>query len=44
MTFHELGIRYRKRGLEQRPTIIPALRKNFQRIIMVGRNAADMTL
>ncbi len=39
MTFHELGIRYRK-GKQQRPTIVPALRDNHRRLMVVGRNAA----
>lgn len=39
MTFHELGIRY-KHGEQKRPTIIPALRDNHERMVAVGRNAA----
>lgn len=40
MTFHELGINYKKRGLEQRPTIVPALRDNRTRLVMLFRRAA----
>lgn len=40
MTFHELGIRYKGMGFQQRPTIIPALRENARRLMLVGRNAA----
>jgi len=29
MTFHELGIRYKKKGKQQRPTLIPAIRDNL---------------
>lgn len=39
MTFHELGIRYKRRGKEQRPTIIPSLVDNQRRILMVGKRA-----
>ncbi len=38
MTFHELGIRY-KRGKQQRPTIVPAIRDNLQQLKAVARNA-----
>lgn len=44
MTFHELGIRYRRRGREQRPTIIPALKDNWLRLIAIGKRAADRIL
>lgn len=39
MTFHELGIRYKRVGFQQRPTIVPALRDNARRLMIVGRNA-----
>ncbi len=39
MTFHELGIRYKRMGFQQRPTIIPALRDNARRLMLIGRNA-----
>ena len=32
MTFHELGIRYGKKGLQYRQTIIPAMRDNMPRL------------
>lgn len=44
MTFHELGIRYRRRGREQRPTIIPALKDNWLRLIAIGKRAAGRIL
>ncbi len=40
MTWHELGIRY-PGGTQQRPTIIPALRDNLDRLAVIGKNAAD---
>ncbi len=40
MTFHELGIRYKKAGKQRRPTIVPALRDNRRRLMAVGRRAA----
>lgn len=39
MTFHELGIRYKK-GIQQRPTIVPAIRESQRRMMIAGRNAA----
>jgi hypothetical protein len=39
MTFHELGIRYKKMGFQQRPTIVPVLRDNPQQLVAVGRAA-----
>lgn len=44
MTFHELGIRYSRVGLQQRPTIIPSLKDNRQRILAVGKRASGMAL
>lgn len=44
MTFHELGIRYKRRGKEQRPTIIPSLMDNRRRILMVGRRAMRLAV
>ncbi len=32
MTFHELGIRYAKKGLQKRPTLLPALTENLDRL------------
>lgn len=40
MTFHELGIKYSRVGLQQRPTIVPAWKRNQPRIFGVARNAA----
>jgi hypothetical protein len=40
MTFHELGIRYKRVGFQQRPTIVPAIRENHRRMMIAGRNAA----
>ena len=42
MTFHELGIRYSRRGMERRPTIIPSLVDNRRRILTVGIRAARL--
>ncbi len=39
MTFHELGIRYKRVGRQQRPTIVPAIRDNLDRLKAIGRNA-----
>ena len=44
MTFHELGIRYKRRGLEQRPTIVPSLKDNRQRILAVGKRASNLAV
>jgi hypothetical protein len=43
MTFHELGIRYRKVGYQQRPTIIPALRDSRAQIVAIARAEAAGT-
>jgi hypothetical protein len=39
MTFHELGIRY-KRGLQKRPTIVPAMNDNRTKLERLFENAA----
>ena len=39
MTFHELGIRY-SGGIQQRPTLVPALRDNLQRLSKIALRAA----
>lgn len=39
MTYHELGIRYRRVGTQQRPTIMPVVRGEPRRLIAVGRAA-----
>jgi len=41
MTFHELAIRYRKKGYQQRPTILPTKRTYRQHLIAFGRRAAE---
>ena len=40
MTFWELGIRTRG-GTVQRPTVVPALMRNRNRLVMIGRRAAQ---
>ena len=40
MTFHELGIKYSKVGLQQRPTLVPAARDNAARLNAVFQRAA----
>ena len=42
MTFHELGIRY-TRGIQQRPTIVPALWNNLPRLKAIFRRVAEAT-
>jgi hypothetical protein len=42
MTFHELGIRY-SRGIQQRPTLVPAFRNNIHRLSTIARIAAQRT-
>lgn len=37
MTYHELGIRYRHVGFQQRPTIIPSVRNNQARLAGIMR-------
>lgn len=39
MTFHELGIRYARVGLQQRPTIMPVVRGEQRRLVAIGRAA-----
>lgn len=39
MTFHELGIRYSRKGLQQRATIVPAMRENLGRLGAIFRRA-----
>lgn len=39
MTFHEVGIRYAKRGFQQRPTIVPTLRTHQGQIRRVAIHA-----
>jgi hypothetical protein len=42
MAFHELGIRYKKKGRRvKRPTIVPALKDNRAHLVAVGMAAAD---
>jgi hypothetical protein len=41
MTFHELGIRYKKAGEQQRPTVVPALRDNLARLGAIFKRAAQ---
>lgn len=43
MTFHELGIRYARVGLQQRPTVVPALQNNLQRLFEIAKRAAQAT-
>jgi len=43
MTYHELGIRYPRRGTERRATVVPALELNERRLVAIGKNAADRT-
>lgn len=40
MTFHELGIRT-KTGLQKRPTIVPALADNLDRLYAIAKQAAE---
>lgn len=40
MTFHELGIRYRRVGKQQRPTVVPSLRNNLARLRAIFQRAA----
>lgn len=40
MTFHELGIRYGRRGLQYRQTILPALRDNLARLRAIFKDYA----
>ncbi len=40
MTFHELGIRYAKKGLQKRPTLLPALVDNLDRLGSIAVRAA----
>ena len=40
MTFHELGIRYSRKGLQRRPTIMPALNENRRRLEAIALRAA----
>lgn len=42
MTFHELGIRYSS-GIQQRPTIIPTLSRNRDRLARIMARAAQRT-
>ncbi len=43
MTFHEIGIRYPRGGKQKRPTLVPVLRRNHQRLAGLMRRAADRT-
>jgi len=43
MTYHELGIRYSRVGLQYRPTIVPAMRHNAPRLAMIAVRAARET-
>ena len=43
MTFHEVGIRYPRGGKQKRPTLVPTLRRNHQRLAGLMRRAADRT-
>jgi len=40
MIYHELGITYRRAGWQQRPTIVPALNENRQRLEAIFERAA----
>ena len=40
MIYHEVGIRYRLKGKQKRPTIVPALRENEQRLEGIFERAA----
>lgn len=35
MMFHEVGIRYKRAGLQRRPTVVPTFVKNLQRLRMI---------
>lgn len=43
MAFHELGIRYAKVGLQQRPTVMPALTNNINRLEEIARRVMQAT-
>lgn len=43
MAFHELGIRYRRMGFQQRPTIMPVVRGQQPRLLAVGKAAIRRT-
>lgn len=43
MTFHELGIRYKRVGFQRRPTIMPVFRDNRRQLLAVGRAAVRGT-
>ena len=40
MIYHELGITYRRAGWQQRPTIVPALTENKERLSAIMERAA----
>ena len=40
MMFHELGIRYANKGLQKRPTLVPALVDNLDRLSTIAVRAA----
>ncbi len=43
MTWHEVGIRYPRGGLQKRPTLVPAIKRNAARLSMLMRRAAEAT-
>lgn len=41
MSFHEAGIRYKRAGMQRRPTLVPMLRNNQSRLRQLFINAAN---